>query len=62
VGSAGSWYLAGAVRSFLFGLEATDVRGFVVAALALSLAGLSACLVPAWRAATVDPTVALRNE
>jgi ABC-type antimicrobial peptide transport system permease subunit len=62
IGSAGSWYLAGTVKSFLFGLEANDLVPLAGAGLALSSAAFAACLVPARRAATVDPVVALRSE
>lgn len=56
---------AGAARllqSLLFGVSATDWRIFVLASLPLVAAGLPACLLPARRAAAVDPMVALRDE
>ncbi|HEY5218851.1 MAG TPA: FtsX-like permease family protein, partial [Gemmatimonadaceae bacterium] len=50
------------VSSFLFGLTATDPTTMVLAALALGLVAIGAALVPAWRAARVDPMDALREE
>jgi macrolide transport system ATP-binding/permease protein len=46
----------------LFGLSSTDTVTLVVAALVLVFVSLAAALVPATRAATVDPLVALRAE
>ena len=46
----------------LFGLSSTDTTALVVAALVTILVSLAAALVPAVRAATVDPLVALRAE
>ena len=46
----------------LFGLSSTDTGALVVAALVLVLVSLAAAIVPARRAATVDPLVALRAE
>jgi ABC-type antimicrobial peptide transport system permease subunit len=62
IGAAAAWYLSGTVQSFLYGSSAFDVRALVVAVAALSLAALGACVVPARRAATVDPVVSLRDE
>ena len=45
---------------FLFGLSPTDGVNLVSAALILVLVSLAAALVPARRAASVDPLVALR--
>ena len=61
-GAAGAWYLAGTVRMFLFGIDPNDIRAFGVAALVLPLTALVASAIPAMRAASVDPTVALRSE
>ncbi|MGD9906229.1 MAG: FtsX-like permease family protein, partial [Vicinamibacterales bacterium] len=62
VGLAGALALGRLVAALLFGVSATDplTLGGVVATLAL-VASLASGL-PAWRAARVDPTVALRNE
>ena len=62
IGGAGAWYLSATAKSFLFGLEPNDLRAFVAAGLALSIAAIVASAIPARRAASVDPTVALRAE
>ena len=62
LGTAVSWYGSTAVKAFLFEIQPNDVRIFVVALLTLSVAGLFASFVPAWRAASVDPLIALRHE
>jgi putative ABC transport system permease protein len=46
----------------LFGVRPWDPRMLAMATLALSLAALFASLIPARRAASVEPMVALRNE
>jgi putative ABC transport system permease protein len=61
IGAAGAWYLRATASSFLFGLEPTDPRAFAVALLTLSGAALIASVIPARRAAGVDPIVALRE-
>lgn len=50
------------LQSLLFGVSATDPRIFLVASLPFIFAGLFACLLPARRAASVDPMIALRDE
>ncbi len=62
LGSAGAAMTSGLARSLLFGLTPTDPTAFAVAAAALSLTALVAAWVPARRAATIDPLVALRHE
>jgi predicted permease len=62
VGGVAAWQLSATARSFLFRLETTDPRAFGVAIAALVVAALAASLVPARRAATVDPMIALRSE
>ena len=62
IGSVGAWYLSALAKAFLFELEANDPRAFIVALVALSVAALIATAVPARRAASVDPLVALRYE
>ena len=62
VGSVAAWYLSAAARAFLFRLEPTDPRAFAAAAVSLLVAAVVASVVPALRAASVDPVVALRTE
>ncbi|MGB2718030.1 MAG: FtsX-like permease family protein [Vicinamibacterales bacterium] len=50
------------VGSFLFGISTRDPLTLVSVAPILGCVALIACAIPAWRAARVDPTVALRSE
>jgi ABC-type antimicrobial peptide transport system permease subunit len=50
------------VASFLYGVSATDAVTLAGAALMLGAVAMLAAAVPAWRAASVDPMVALRKE
>ena len=49
------------LKGFLFGIEATDPLTYVAVALVVVVAAAAACLVPALRAARVDPLAALRS-
>ncbi|CAN5865154.1 hypothetical protein BH18ACI5_BH18ACI5_00910 [soil metagenome] len=65
-GCAGAWYSTVTPRiglkSYLFEAQPTDLWIFAASLITLSLAGLIASAVPAHRAASVDPLVALRTE
>jgi predicted permease len=50
------------LRGVLYGVAATDWLTFSAVAVALALVALAACLIPAWRAASVDPMQALHTE
>ena len=62
VGSLGAWYLGRVAQTFLFQLDARDPRAFAGAVACLAAAALLATFVPARRAASVDPMIALRAE
>jgi putative ABC transport system permease protein len=62
VGAAGAWLVGGMMKGMVYGVESTDPLLFITVALMLLGAALVACLVPARRAASVDPMVALRQE
>jgi ABC-type antimicrobial peptide transport system permease subunit len=55
-----AWALRRFVEAELFGVSSLHVPTIVVASAVLALVGFGAALLPAWRAATVNPTDALR--
>ncbi len=62
VGIFGAFVLARGLSSLLFGVGAADPVSYAAAAAVMTVSVLLACGLPAWRAATVDPTVALRTD
>jgi predicted permease len=60
IGLTGGWMLSRFVQAFLFKVDAHDPIVYLSVAAVLVAAGLVAALVPARRAARVDPLVALR--
>ncbi len=62
LGLIASWMLAPLVRSLLFGVTTDDASTYIAAATALCILGMLASVIPAMRAARVDPVVALRSE
>ena len=61
-GLAGAWFLTKLMADLLFGVTPTDPAVFVLISLTLIAAALTACLLPARRAARIDPLAALRHE
>jgi putative ABC transport system permease protein len=53
---------AGSLRSLLYGIAPIDATTVVSVASLMALVAIAAASLPAWRAARVDPTVALRSE
>ncbi len=62
VGLIGVWATQKLISGLLFGISPVDPLTFAAAALFLLAVVTVACWVPAWRAARVDPCVALRAE
>jgi putative ABC transport system permease protein len=61
-GAVGAWFVGLAMKGMIYGVEAFSPIAFAIVAAALLGSALLACLVPARRAALVDPIVALRQE
>ena len=62
VGLLGSLALTNFLSSLLFDVRATDATTFLLVAVILAVVALVASFVPAYRATTVDPVNALRQE
>jgi ABC-type antimicrobial peptide transport system permease subunit len=62
IGLACTWVATQALKSFLFGVSEHDPVTVVLACALLIACGLVAALIPARRAASIDPMQALRSE
>ena len=62
LGVAASLGASHLIRSMLYGISPFDATVFVSVIVMLALVATAACLIPAWRASRLDPTVALRTE
>ena len=62
LGMGASFALGGWVRGLLFGVAATDPFSLGMALALLVAIALGALLLPAWRAARIDPASTLRAE
>jgi putative ABC transport system permease protein len=62
IGAGGSFALASALRALVYGVDTFNAVTPLLAAGTVLVAALVACGLPAWRAARVDPIVALRAD
>jgi putative ABC transport system permease protein len=62
LGSAAAFGLSRVMKSFLFGVQATDPTVFASVPILLSVTALGAIWIPALRATRVDPVASLRCE
>jgi len=62
LGLAGAIAASRAISSMLFGISQLDPLTYLGVVVLLGTVSAIACIVPAWRAARIDPMVALRNE
>jgi len=62
LGSVTAFFAARAMTTLLFGIRPSDPLTYIGITVVLGLAALAACYIPARRATSVDPMVALRYE
>jgi predicted permease len=62
MGLVGAWFASRLVERFLFGLTARDPYMLGIAAVTLTLTAMLAGLLPARRAAQIDPAITLRTD
>ena len=61
LGAVGAFFAAGVLDKLVFGVKASDPLTLAVVATALLLVSIAASLIPAWRAAKLDPLTVLRD-
>lgn len=57
-----AWLASRALESLLYGLAPDDPLGFCLGVFGVALVSIAASVIPAFRAATMDPVIALRYE
>jgi ABC-type antimicrobial peptide transport system permease subunit len=62
LGLLGAAAASQALAGMLFGVSRLDPFTYVGVILLLAMVSVIACAVPAWRAARIDPSIALRCE
>jgi putative ABC transport system permease protein len=62
LGAIGAAFIGRMLEGAIYGVDPSNLFTFVIVAVTLLLAALVACVVPARRAAAVDPMVALRQD
>jgi len=62
IGLAGAFGVNRLIASLLFGVNPTDAATLTSVIVTITLVALLACVLPAWRASTLDPNTVLRVE
>jgi predicted permease len=62
IGLVGAFVAGRMMRTLLYGIMATDIPAFIASAAVLFVTALLACIIPASRAALVEPMQSLRTE
>ncbi len=62
IGAAGAFVLGRLLESLLFGVRSNDPATLAATTAVLLSVAAAACLLPAWRAAKVDPAMVLRDD
>jgi putative ABC transport system permease protein len=62
LGTGAALVLTRLIGTLLYGVTPSDPLTYSIAVLTLAIVALMACLIPAARAASIDPAVTLRNE
>jgi putative ABC transport system permease protein len=62
LGVGGAFALGRVIGSFIYGISAYDPLTFAAVAALLAAVALLASIIPAYRAARIEPTRALREE
>lgn len=62
IGAIAALWVARLLSSLLYGVTRTDPLTFAAVLIFLAMTGIAAAAIPAWRAAKIDPAIALRQE
>ena len=62
IGLGASYFAARLLKALMFGISETDPATFAIAAAFILVVGAAAAYLPARRAASVDPVIALRAD